>query len=62
MEKSQQSYYVMPFYKKIWYNIKNYVLDKIHNFKFPYATVIFFLLLIGVFGTIVLVIKNNKIE
>ena len=44
MEKSQQSYYTLPFYKKVWYNIKNYISNKISEFKFPYAFVIFFAL------------------
>lgn len=62
MEKSQQSYYTLPFYKKVWYNIKNYILNKINEFKFPYAFVIFFALVFLTALTIVLVIQNNRIE
>ena len=60
MEKSQQSYYTLPFYKKVWYNIKNYISNKISEFKFPYAFVIFFALVFLTALTLVLVIQNNN--
>ena len=61
MEKSKQSYYTMPFYKKFLYNIKSYIITKKEEFKFPWFGAIFFALMALTALTIVLIIQHNKI-
>ncbi len=55
-------YFMWPFYKKMWYNIKKYFKGKKENFKINYTLLIIIALVILLFGVLVAIILTNKID
>lgn len=57
MEK-QENYFLLPWYKKLWVNLKDKLKEKKQNFKFPWVKLMIFVLVIVAIVTLIALIVN----
>ncbi|MCM1513462.1 MAG: DUF5696 domain-containing protein [Anaeroplasma bactoclasticum] len=56
----QENYFTLPFYKKWWIKIKQYIKNKKESFKFPFVKLGILLFILLLLGTIIIIVVTGK--